>query len=345
MKSNKILILGPRYPIHNDNYGGIVVLFEDFIDYCNSNEISSIIIDTNKSNYKNIFVAYLSILFNFIKNIKKSNHISLHGTAKDYLLIAPIVVIFSKILNKKITLRKFAGSFYEIYIKSNMINKYLYTYCLKNANYVFFETKYLVEKFSHLNANTFWWPNSRRKPMNTSKTCVEYSKKFVFISQIKKTKGIFELIEAAKAFDTSYTFDIYGPVNDEEFEKSIINNPTISYKGVLSPSLVSNTLLNYDVLILPTYHDGEGYPGIILESFSVGIPVISTEFGSIPEIVNNGMNGVLIPIKNVNALVNAIKLFDNNNYHDFRKNSFNSFENYESNKIYLSYTNLLNSDI
>ena len=39
MKSNKILILGPQYPIHNDNYGGIFVLFEDFIDYCKSNEI------------------------------------------------------------------------------------------------------------------------------------------------------------------------------------------------------------------------------------------------------------------------------------------------------------------
>jgi glycosyltransferase involved in cell wall biosynthesis len=345
MKSKKILILGPRYPIHNDNYGGIVVLFEDFIDYCNSNEISSIIIDTNKSNYRNTFFAYLSILFNFIKNLNKSNHISLHGTAKDYLLIAPIVVLFSNFFKKKITLRKFAGSFYEIYIKSNVINKCLYTYCLKNANYVFFETKYLVEKFSHLNTNTYWWPNSRRIPINTLKTCVEFSRKFVFISQIKKTKGIFELIEAAKAFDKSYTFDIYGPVNDEDFEKIIIDNPNINYKGVLSPSLVSNTLLNYDVLILPTYHDGEGYPGIILESFSVGIPVISTEFGSIPEIVNDGINGVLIPIKNVDALVNAIKLFDNNNYQAFRKNSFNSFEYYESNKIYLSYTNLLNSDI
>ena len=29
---------------------------------------------------------------------------------------------------------------------------------LKNSNYVFFETKYLVEKFKTFNQNTHWWP-------------------------------------------------------------------------------------------------------------------------------------------------------------------------------------------
>jgi glycosyltransferase involved in cell wall biosynthesis len=68
---------------------------------------------------------------------------------------------------------------------------------------------------------------------------------------------------------------------------------------------VQQTLSKYDVLLLPTFYAGEGYPGAIIEAYSCGIPVIATAWRSIPEIVHKN-SGILIPPHSSAALANAI---------------------------------------
>ena len=70
-------------------------------------------------------------------------------------------------------------------------------------------------------------------------------------------------------------------------------------------------------MILPTYHVGEGYPGIIIEAFSIGMPVISTYWNSIPELISHNKNGLLVPIKDLDSLVNSISFYNQKNYKQF----------------------------
>lgn len=337
--SKGILFLGPR--LQKDNkVGGITVLFEDLMTYCDKNKIQYKYIDTNLSNYSNKIYGLVSIIFKTILKLKKVNHISLHGTAKDYLFLAPIVIICSKLFHKKTSLRKFAGSFYEIFTKSNYLEKIVYTWSLKNSDYIFFETKFLVAKFKSFNSNTFWWPNSR--PKTNLLVSENYNKKFVFISQVKKTKGICEFIDAALTLDTSFVFDVYGPILDDEVELKISENLNITYRGVINPSEVINTLLKYNVLVLPTYHDGEGYPGVILEAFSIGMPVISTKWNSIPEIVHHNENGILVPIKDFESLKNEILNFNQNKYNKLRINAISSFDKFDSELVNYNFLKKIN---
>ena len=339
LRENKqILLIGPCYFNNSDITGGIVVLFEDLLKYCDDYDIQYTVVDTNKANYTNKIVAYFSIITKIFRQTKKSNHISLHGTSKDYLLIAPFAVFFSKLYKKKISLRKFAGSFYDIYEKSNFLFKNTYKYSLKNADFLYFETKFLVEKFLKFNENVLWWPNSRFLN-DEHRTSPIFRKRFVFISQVKTTKGIYEFMEASNYYDSSYVFDMYGPIMDDDFERRIENYKNINYRGILKANKVPQTLSDYDVLILPTYHEGEGYPGIVIEAFSVGLPVTSTKWNSIPEIVENQHNGIIIPIKDVSELVNAIGYYTADNYSDFSKNSFESFTDFDSNNVYLKFFN------
>ena len=260
------------------------------------------------------------------------SHVSLHGTAKDYLIIAPFVVFCCKLFKRKVSLRKFAGSFYDIYSKSNFFFKGVYNYSLKRADYLFFETKYLVDKFKDFNSEVIWWPNSRRKP-NLVNTNYNFRKKFVFISQVKKTKGVLEFIEASRSFDDSYCFDIYGPVMEEAIEQEIYKVKNVTYKGVLAPQTVCNTLFKYDVLVLPTYHAGEGYPGILIEAFACRIPVISTNWNSIPEILKDGINGFIVEPKNVGSLIKGIEKFSTENYADIAFNAIKFFDKFDSELI------------
>jgi glycosyltransferase involved in cell wall biosynthesis len=93
---------------------------------------------------------------------------------------------------------------------------------------------------------------------------------------------------------------------------------------------LATILSKHDILILPTFYPGEGYPGVIIEAFSVGLPVISTNWKNIPEIVNEG-NGLLVPVRDSRSLGRAIQSIGESK-HQYRKlatgaaHSFKSFD-------------------
>lgn len=65
----------------------------------------------------------------------------------------------------------------------------------------------------------------------------------------------------------------------------------------------------------------EGYPGIVIEAYSVGVPVVATNVGGVPEILEEGVTGFMIESKRVSALENAIKNIDEKNHLEMSKNA------------------------
>ena len=324
-----MLIIGPRYNRKDSTHtGGIVVLFEDWIEYCNKKGFGYSVVDTNKANYLNNVIAYFSIILQIVRKSSKDNVIFLNGTLKDYLFIAPIVILIGKLFRKKIFVRKFAGSFGEYYNKANRVYKMLLRYVVSNACLAFWETKSLTSFGMTLNPASYWFPNVRHKSNFKRDLKNKYSRRFIFLSQVKKEKGIDYLLKAFSLLDTTYHIDIFGPLVD--IATNEIQGSNIVYKGRVSPDNVCKTLSEYDVLILPTFWKNEGYPGIIIEAFSVGLPVIATNIGGIPEILKDKYNGILIPPMDSDALCDAIRYFDESNYVEMARNSLKSFNEFDS---------------
>jgi len=73
---------------------------------------------------------------------------------------------------------------------------------------------------------------------------------------------------------------------------------------------MSNIYQKSDIFVLPSL--SEGLPNVILEAFSFAIPVVATNVGGVPEIVEDRINGLLIPPKNPEALADAILTLINN---------------------------------
>ena len=58
-------------------------------------------------------------------------------------------------------------------------------------------------------------------------------------------------------------------------------------------------------MLLPTFHPSEGYPGVIAEAYAHALPVITTSWLAIPEIVDESC-GILIQARDTGAFVRAI---------------------------------------
>jgi len=158
-------------------------------------------------------------------------------------------------------------------------------------------------------ARCLWYPNSRpvsdapgeeRRPRKAHR--------FVFIGQVKPSKGLREIIAAScELSEQEVEIDVFGPLQDgmklEEFKSC----GRVNYRGVLDPDEVATTLRTYDVVLLPTHHYGEGYPGIILEAYAAGIPVISTRWRAIPEIIEDGVSGLLVEPRSATELAGAMR--------------------------------------
>jgi len=52
--------------------------------------------------------------------------------------------------------------------------------------------------------------------------------------------------------------------------------------------------------------ESEGFPNVVLEAMAAGLPVVATRVGGVPEIIEDGRSGILIPPKNYQALADAV---------------------------------------
>jgi glycosyltransferase involved in cell wall biosynthesis len=329
MKTNtfRILLLGPRTNRkHPEQTGGAVVLFENLIEQCQKNNIDYHVIDTNKKNYSNLIVAYIAILWQLIWVQRPYTHITLHSS-RDYIILSLAVIFFGKLFGKKVSLRKFGGEAANVFINANIVKKILLYSLFKNMDQIFLEMKYLVTFFSKINPNTYWFPNVRRRIV-TPIIPRSFSKKFAFIGHVKSEKGIDELLEASNQFDDSFTFDIFGIIENSKYTDEHFKKYHAKYKGSLQSDEVLHHLNEYDVLILPSYK--EGYPGIMIEAYSLGIPVIATALPGIKEITEDHQTGILITPKNIDELVQAIRYFDEINYPPMSISAYNKFHEFDA---------------
>jgi len=84
----------------------------------------------------------------------------------------------------------------------------------------------------------------------------------------------------------------------------------VNFMGWQIPDQIKNLYTHSDIFILPSVvssdGDRDGIPNVVLEAMSVGVPVISTSVSGIPEVIQNGFDGLLVPERDSEQLANAI---------------------------------------
>lgn len=321
--------------------GGATVLAEAILQHlenCSQIDVKHIQIRSFWK-YKLQLIDYFILIFRFPFLIRNFDIISFHGTRDFHFTIAPILWVWAKLFNKRIIYHFFGGNFHLQYNSLPSIFKKTLDKTILNSNTVFFETKLLINFFQKPNKNNFVWLPNSRKPISDSSPKLKFNQRFVFISRIIPQKGIEEIISVSEDLPPNYQIDIYGPIDSRHYNMNYFEGKKVNYKGALNPNEVIETLKKYDIKLLPSYYEGEGYPGILIECLSLGIPVITTNWRSITEIITDNYNGKIIPIKDSNALKQAILSFNDENYFKFSQNALTSFENFNSKIVFDKFLN------
>jgi glycosyltransferase involved in cell wall biosynthesis len=172
-------------------------------------------------------------------------------------------------------------------------------------------------------------PNFKNFPMQLRIEKKQFTKvKFVFVGRISRGKGIKEILEAAeilKIANSSFDIDLYGPM-EEPFE---LETDKSKYCGFLdfqnNPEKAYSKLLEYDCMLFPTYWKGEGFPGVIIDAFIAGLPVIATDWNMNTEIIVEGVNGFIVEPKSAEALAEMMRyVMDNREL--LKRISHNNFD-------------------
>ncbi len=243
-------------------------------------------------------------------------------TPRGYLFQAIPFSIVARALGGKIAVKFFGGDLDLFYASQGSLFQNLIRYYLKRMDLVTIETQ-KVEDFLRilgLSAERFFvMPNFYQGDLsraNEDGIKGAGETRFVYVSHVREEKGIFYLLDAVRTLIgegiTGFSLHVWGPVfpkTREKFEKSIREIfPHAIYKGVFAHRDVRKFLNQYDVFVFPSYLP-EGHPGVIIEAMSCGLPVIAANCRSIPELIKDGENGILVEPRDSRAILQAMKSF------------------------------------
>ena len=287
------------------------------------------VLDTFKPDVVHMNNINFQLTPSIIYAVKKRN-IPLVQTVHDYQMVCPNHLLYS-FTEAKPCDRCLKGSKWNCLkhscihaskVKSllGVIEAYLYrilkTY--KMVDLYVCPSKFLENKLltaSHIyTGKTFAIHNFIEKSFATKSADAEAY--IAFVGRLSKEKGVALLAETAKLLP-QYKFAIAGSGPDDACLKDI---PNVQLMGFMTGDTLTNFMANAKLLIAPSVCY-ENCPLSILESHSMGVPVVTMNYGGMAELVQDGKTGVLAKEPTAKALAEAIeKCTDDEFYKTLKQN-------------------------
>jgi hypothetical protein len=253
------------------------------------------------------------IFLELVAKLPRSKAVVLFANNRFVVTAGVAIIAWCRLWRRPVFLKTFGALLARQLRKTPQPWRALTRALLARTSFVFPETKALERSL----IEEGWLPRERVRTLAnflSDASFVEpsplkpFSGRCVFFGQIKQEKGVFDIIEALDGA-TNMSCDFYGPLlprDHKRFLDSIAKHPNLEYRGIVEPGGVSRVAGAYDILLLPTYHEDEGYPAVVFEAYAAGIPVIATDWLCLPEIVEDGVGGILIPVKSPAAIRRAL---------------------------------------
>lgn len=131
----------------------------------------------------------------------------------------------------------------------------------------------------------------------------------LFVGRLAAVKGLPVLFEALSELQKDHPdirLTLIGDGPDRAALETLARplGEMVKFVGYKSQTEVAQTLRTTDALVLPSF--AEGLPVVLMEAMAARLPVITTRIAGVPELVEDGTSGVLVPAGDVEALTAGI---------------------------------------
>ena len=176
----------------------------------------------------------------------------------------------------------------------------------RNCPRVYVETRQSLRDFG-APAHFRWFPNTRNCAGIRRHPGGAAPERLIFLARLEMDKGLAEALEACRRLPERCRLHVFGPPMSGTDMSLFADHPRASYGGVLEPEEVPGVLSEHDLLVFPSYWGSEGHPGVVLEAFQCGLPVVAARWGGVPELVEHEVSGLLVAPRSSAALWSAIE--------------------------------------
>nr|WP_230390595.1 glycosyltransferase family 4 protein [Reinekea sp. G2M2-21] len=263
--------------------------------------------------------------------------------------LLPYMVLFSsivKLFSKKITVYSVIGGWLPNYLERRKVLRWL----VRRVDAILVETKGMQKLLQNQRITSLVVPNSKDFSLdvvNQLKSNINnvedftYLNQCVYIGRVTAEKGVGYALEAVAEFNkltnSRIILDVFGPIDIEykkEFESLLEKySSDVRYKGVIQSHEVQRQIGKYDALLFPTFYKGEGFPGVLIDSFSAGLPVIASNWAYNKEFIKHGVNGFIVNVKDTSSIVAALLELYGSDLSSIKRSCLNSCADFHSDKV------------
>jgi len=298
------------------------------------------------SDKKNKLLRYFDFLYQIFKNRKNTELILIDTYSSLNFYFAYSAAVLSQWLKIPYIPILHGGNLIERVEQFPVMSKKLFHNAAINVS----PSKYLNEYFNENGYKTVYIPNNIDISMYPFKERKQIQPKLLYVRAFHKiynpTMAVKVLFEISKTYDNA-TLCMVGPDKDGSLEDvkqlarelNVIDK--ITFTGRLKKEEWIALSSEYDIFINTTNFDNQ--PVSIIEAMALGFPIVSTNAGGMPYLIEDNKNGLIIEKEDSNAMVKAIKLLLDNQKlaADFSRNARRSAEEFDWKNVKVKWDNIL----
>ena len=310
---SKILFLGSLPPPHH----GVCIVNENILRFWDDHRYNLIFVDISdrrisidnigKFDLINIFLA-IKHLFIFLYYLKKDAPevivMNLSQGFWGFTRDSTFIISCYFLSKAKIICRFPGGDFFRFYNSSNYIIKLFIKYTLRLVSLILTEGNAINLQFKKINPfiSVFSIPTGIPDSDLYVNNKDERNFNLLFLANHRKEKGFFDvlyILPEIKKMNGFIRVYFVGEMSFSKKELVYINNyvrengleTVAKFCGIQIGKKKAEYFRHSHAQVLPSYT--EGLPASILEGLAAGLPIIATNIGVIPEVIEDGINGFL----------------------------------------------------
>jgi len=328
MRKVKILAIGQVPP----PYGGQNVMFAKFVANKSENiELHLINTKFSKTLSKNsklelekfyrLLIVYLKLFFYKIRYSINIVYYLTSGPNKVSLYKDIAVLFFVRKLFKKVIFHFHAAGLCYVYNNLSAFEKYLIKKSMFYPDLAIHISKYSPNDGEVLLSKRIEYVANGIEPYEISPNYVKENEilTILFVGLLKESKGVSVLLKALTGikngkFKARFLGEFESIDYKNEIKSFVIQNKLqdrIEFLGVRTGIEKEYIYKSADIFCFPTYFECENFPVVLLEAMKYALPIISTNWRAIPDIIDDSKTGILVPIKDSNILREKIEILLN----------------------------------